>query len=82
MPYWMFKVHESESIKLKCIMATIVLLLSSMILYLFATDHLTLKALKRSDMSTGLLVFVLNACFTSNHQTFEVYSRTDMSWVH
>ena len=26
--------------------------------------------------------FVLNACFTSDHQTFEVSIRSDMSWVH
>ena len=26
--------------------------------------------------------FVLNACFTFDHQTFAVYSRSDMSWVH
>ena len=24
----------------------------------------------------------LNACFTSDRQTFGVYSRSDMSWVH
>ena len=29
-----------------------------------------------------LKLFCSNGCFTSDHQTFAVYSRSDMSWVH